>query len=256
MPLRCEGVAGNKYTLRQLLLRLELDLVVGPGQHPNSLCGVLILMRHSIRQTELFGLETGAKLSQRERFPERVHDLARVFAVQSQFLEFPGEQPLLIDGIRGLTGLGEEAGRRENLDPLIGMDNAGSKRDGGDVPFSSGAQAENEPQRSSLQARLIGVRDDGGIEQRRGFQRVFRQKVGADQEPSLFGHIPIRQHQAAHLFEAFQEAIVNVIVPLGKFSGDFIQQRADALFRQRHDPGDDPGNALRIPRNERAQKNA
>ena len=92
MPLRCEGVAGNNDALRQLLLRLELDFVVGPGQHPNSLCLVLIFLRHSIRQAELFGLETGAKLFQRERAPEFVHDPARKFARQSKFNEFPREQ--------------------------------------------------------------------------------------------------------------------------------------------------------------------
>ena len=40
----------------QLLLGLELDFVVGPGQHPDPLRGVLIFVRHSIRQAELFGL--------------------------------------------------------------------------------------------------------------------------------------------------------------------------------------------------------
>jgi hypothetical protein len=136
------------------------------------------------------------------------------------------------------------------------MDNTGSKRDGGNVPFAGSAQAENEPQRSSFEARLIGMGDHGGIEQRGGFQRVFRQEIGADQEPSWFGNFPIRQHQVAHLFEALQEAMVNVRVPLGKFGGDFVQQRADAFFRQRHDAGDDPGDALRIPRTEGPQKNA
>ena len=34
---------------------------------------------------------------------------------------------------------------------------------------------------------LIRVRNDGGIEQRRRFQRVFSQEVGADQQAPLFG---------------------------------------------------------------------
>ena len=44
--------------LGQLLFGLELDFVVGPGQHPNPLGGVLIFLRHSIRQAELLRLET------------------------------------------------------------------------------------------------------------------------------------------------------------------------------------------------------
>ena len=70
---------------------------------------------------------------------------------------------------------------------MIGMDDSGSKRDGRNMPFASGAQAEHESQRASRQARLIGVRNDRRIEQRRGFQRVFGQEIGADQQPPLFG---------------------------------------------------------------------
>src|SRR5437870_11006835 len=49
---------------RSLLLRLELDLVVGPGEHPNPLRGLLIFLRHSIWQAELLLLEPGAKRSE------------------------------------------------------------------------------------------------------------------------------------------------------------------------------------------------
>jgi hypothetical protein len=76
------------------------------------------------------------------------------------------------------------------------------------------------------QARLIGVRNDGGIEQRGGFQRVFGQEIGADQEPPLFGefHPP---PSVADLFKAFQKERADVLVPLGEFGGDFLQKRAD-----------------------------
>ena len=153
MPLRWEGVAGNRMRSDNCCSRLELDLVVGPGQHPNPLGGVLIFLRHSIRQAELFGLESGAKIFQRKRLPEFVHDPAREFAGQSQFREFPPEQRLLIQGVWDLARLGEEASGREYLDPLIGMDDTGSKSDGGNVPFPGGAQAENKPQSAGRQIR-------------------------------------------------------------------------------------------------------
>ena len=44
---------------------------------------------------------------------------------------------------------------------------------------------------------LVGVRNDGRIEQRSGFQRIFGQEIGADQQPSLFGQFLIRQQQLA-----------------------------------------------------------
>ena len=93
----------------QLLSGLELDLVIGTGQHPNSLCGALIFRRHSVRQAELFRLQTGAKFFQYKRLSQSVHDPAREFTVQSQFKEFPLEQRLLIP-LRNLPRLGEEIG--------------------------------------------------------------------------------------------------------------------------------------------------
>jgi hypothetical protein len=58
------------------------------------------------------------------------------------------------------------------------------------------------------------------------------------------------------LFEAFQKEMAELLVPLGKFNGDFVQQRPDSVFRERHDPGDDSGDALGTPRTEGPQKHA
>ena len=49
------------------------------------------------------------------------------------------------------------------------------------MSLAGGAQAEDKSQSAGRQARLVRVRDDGGIEQGRGFQGVFRQEIGADQ---------------------------------------------------------------------------
>jgi len=45
-------------------------------------------------------------------------------------------------------------------------------------------------------------------------------------------------------------------VSLGKFGGNRIQEWADLVFRERHDPGENPASVLWILRSERAQKNA
>ena len=61
------------------------------------------------------------------------------------------------------------------------------------MSFPGGAQAENKPQRAGRQTRLIGVRNDRRIEQGGGFQGVFGQEIGADQQSSLFGQLLIRR---------------------------------------------------------------
>jgi len=45
-------------------------------------------------------------------------------------------------------------------------------------------------------------------------------------------------------------------VSLGEFSGYFVQEWPDLVFRERHDPGDNPARSLGILVPERAQKNA
>jgi hypothetical protein len=58
------------------------------------------------------------------------------------------------------------------------------------------------------------------------------------------------------LFKPFQKELADLLVSLGEVSKDFVQEGADLVFRERHDPGDDPGDPLRIPRSEGSQKNA
>src|ERR1035438_5789367 len=113
--------------LREFLVRLELDLVGGTGQKPNTLRLQLIFPRHSIRQAKLFGLEAAAQVFQRERNPKFVQNPARKFAIQSQLREFSLEQPLLIQQVWNLTRLSQEAGGLHHLDSIIGMQDPGSK---------------------------------------------------------------------------------------------------------------------------------
>ena len=49
---------------------------------------------------------------------------------------------------------------------------------------------------------------------------------------------------------------MNLLVSLGKFSGDFVQKRSDSVFRERHDSRNDPGDPLGIAGAEGPQKNA
>ena len=99
------------------------------------------------------------------------------------------------------------------------------------MPFSGGPQAENEPQSARRQVSLIGVRDNGGIEQRSGFQRIFGEETGADQQAPLIGYLLIERHQFAELFKSCAKDFVDVQVPLAEFSADFIQEISDLVLR-------------------------
>jgi hypothetical protein len=139
---------------------------------------------------------------------------------------------------------------------MVGVDDTRPKSDGGNVSFPGGAQAEDKTQSAGRQVRLVRVRDDGRIEQGSGFQGEFANEIGADQQLSLFGNFPIGQQEVADLFESFQKGFVDLLVSLGEFGGYFVQERADSVFRERHDPGDNPAGPLGILRTEWPQKNA
>ena len=101
VPLR--GSSRKNNALRQLLVWLELHFVVGASQHPNSLCDVLIVVRHFVREAELLqaklvhmGFQIGAQLFQAKRLPEFVHYPPAEFTGQSQLNQFPREQLLLV----------------------------------------------------------------------------------------------------------------------------------------------------------------
>jgi len=81
-------------------------------------------------------------------------------------------------------------------------------------------------------------------------------RIGTDQQLSLFRNFLIGQQEVADLFEPFQKGFLNLLVALGEFSRYFAQEWPDSVFRERHDPGDNPARSLGTLRFERAQKNA
>src|SRR6266480_1603301 len=87
------------------------------------------------------------------------------FVGQSQFKKLSLKKRLVITRVRNLTRLGKEACWGQDLDPMVGVDDTRSKSDGGNMPLPRGAQAEDKTQSVRRRARLVGVRDDGRIEQ-------------------------------------------------------------------------------------------
>src|SRR5450631_1887480 len=49
------------------------------------------------------------------------------------------------------------------------------------MPFADRTKTENEAQSAFRRVRLIGMRHDAGIEQSGGFERIFAEKISADQ---------------------------------------------------------------------------
>src|ERR1700675_292275 len=77
-----------------------------------------------------------------------------------------------------------------------------------------------------------------------------------EQKPASPENFLIGQYEVADLFESFQKGFVDLLVSLGEFGGYFVQERADLVFREQHDPCDTPAGPLGILRTEWPQKNA
>ena len=72
----------------------------------------------------------------------------------------------------------------------------------------------------------------------------------------MFGYVLNRRQRLTDLLEALQKEIADLLVALRKLSGNFIQEPADLVFRERHDPADDPGYPLGTTRTKGPKENA
>ena len=78
-----------------------------------------------------------------------------------------------------------EAAAGVDLDLVVGVDDAGAKDDGGDVPLARRPQAHDDPHRAGGNVALVVMRNDRRIEECRGFERIFRGQVGPDQHLAI-----------------------------------------------------------------------
>src|ERR1051326_3538802 len=175
---------------------------------------------------------------------------------QSELKKLSFKKRLVITRVRNLARLSKEACWGQDFDPMVGVDNTGSKSDGGNMPLSRGPQAEDKTQSVRRRVRLVGVRDNRRIEQCCRFQGVFANEIRTNQQLALFRNHLIGHHKVADLFEPLQELFLDLLVSLGEFSRYLIQERPDLIFRKRHDPGDNSARSLGILVSERTEKNA
>lgn len=119
-------------------------------------------------------------------------------------------------------------------------------------PSPVAPQAQQEASRSGLEPRLVGVPEHRGIKEGRRFERVFLGEIGPDQEPAVFTEGLIGQKILLHLLEAVQEERAGFLMTIVKLAHHVAERKVDVLLGERHQPGQDPLDALGIGQLERA----
>ena len=150
-------------------------------------------------------------------------------------------------------GAGSEASRRIDGEAAVGSDGAGPKRQRRHMSFADGAQTENEAQAALRRARLVGMRHDARVEQRRRFERIFVEKIGADQLPLVFGKGAVRRQGLLHLVGARLERLQQVAVAALEILQDVGELAGDGFGIQRQNPVDDMVGARLVGRVEIAR---
>ena len=92
------------------------------------------------------------------------------------------------------------------------------------MPFADSAKAENEAQAAFRRPRLVRVRHDAGIEQRRGLERVFVQKISADQLALDPGKSTVSRQRLFHDVGTGLECLQQVAMPALKVFQHVCQQ--------------------------------
>ena len=176
---------GKNHQFRSLRFPRKLQLVVRVGQPTDFLeLDVGLEMQRFGRRSPRFrdGL---FELGRGERVAEAIQNEVHHRIVDADVLELATEQRLFELLVRhDPDGLGEAAAGVD-LDPVVGIDDAGAEDDGGDVPLAGRPQTHDEPHRAGGNVALVVMRDDRRIEERRGFERILRGQVGSDQHAAI-----------------------------------------------------------------------
>lgn len=81
------------------------------------------------------------------------------------------------------------------------------------MPFADGAKAQDEPAAVFRRARLIGMANNAWIEQGRGFERIFVEKIGPDQSSLRLAQWGMWVERFLHFRRARLENFEQVPVP-------------------------------------------
>ena len=98
------------------------------------------------------------------------------------------------------------------------------------MSLADGTQAQNEAQAAGRNSRLIGMRHDAGIEQRRRLERILVHEIGADELALHFRKAAVRRERLLHFvgadLERFQQVAVTTLEVL-----QHVRQLAGGGFR-------------------------
>jgi len=104
------------------------------------------------------------------------------------------------------------------------------------VPFANASQRQYKPYVSSRYTRLIGMRYNARIEQRRRLERIFFAEMGADQKRLLVLDRTMVDQQNIHFVEAPSQNWFDVTVMFFQAWGHTFKLDPEVFVLQRKDP--------------------
>src|SRR6187402_1572638 len=107
------------------------------------------------------------------------------------------------------------------------------------MPLADGPKTEDEAQASLGGLRLIGVRDDAGIEQGGGFERILTEKIGAHQLTLRLGEDAVRRKSILHFIRAGLEPLEQVTMSPLEIFEDISKLNCNGFGTERENPVDD-----------------
>ena len=110
-------------------------------------------------------------------------------------------------------GTRSKPGRRIDCNTAVRRDGTSAKRQRRHMAFADGTEAQNKAQAALRNSRLVRVWHDAGIEQRRRFEGIFVQEVGADELALYFGKRTVRQQRLLHFVGPALKRLQQVAMP-------------------------------------------
>src|SRR3979490_2786933 len=107
------------------------------------------------------------------------------------------------------------------------------------MPFANGTETENEAQTTLRSVRLVGMRHDRGVEQGRGFERIFVEKIGADQLALDFGKAAMRRQSLFHDVGAPSDRLQQVAMSALEILQDIGELAGNSFGIKGENPVDD-----------------
>src|SRR6267143_145876 len=107
------------------------------------------------------------------------------------------------------------------------------------MSFAYGTQTENEAKATFRCVRLIGVRHDAGVEQGRGFERIFVEKIGADQLALDLREGAVSRQGLFHDVGAGLERLQQIAMPALEILQDVGELAGNRLRIERENAVDD-----------------